>query len=332
MDGSAQVSVVVATHRRAHLLPALFAGLAAQTEDGGPLAADRLEVVVVDDASPDDTPAVLADLVEAAAFPVRVIRFPANRGPASARNAGWRAAGGRVVAFTDDDCVPQPGWLDALLGAIDGGADIAQGRTEPDPDALGDHGPFGRTMRVPREEGFYETCNIAYRREWLDRLDGFDEGYRRPYGEDTDLAWRARAAGARTTFVPDALVHHAVFASDWRAAVADVSRCDGLHRTLHRHPELRQHLGKRVFHRPTHAAALAVAAAAVAIAVRPRSPIAWAATAAVGARYSWLVRQHRHAPRSRLRWVGVIPAAMALDLYETAAFARASLRHHTLLL
>jgi glycosyltransferase involved in cell wall biosynthesis len=157
MDGSAQVSVVVATHRRAHLLPSLFDGLSAQVAGDAALVADQLEVVVVDDASPDDTPIVLARLAEAADFTVRVIRQPENRGPAAARNAGWKASVAPIVAFTDDDCVPQPGWIDALVAAVRGGADIAQGRTEPDPEALPAHGPFGRTMRVPREEGFYET-------------------------------------------------------------------------------------------------------------------------------------------------------------------------------
>jgi glycosyltransferase involved in cell wall biosynthesis len=332
MSGRPDVTVVVATHGRATMLPALFRGLAAQVGSDRDLQPDRIEVVVVDDASPDDTPEVLARLAAAAPFPVRVLRFPTNRGPAAARNAGWRAGGAPVVAFTDDDCVPQAGWLDALLVSIRSGADIAQGRTEPDPDAIDAHGPFGRTMRVPREEGFYETCNIAYGREWLGKVDGFDEGYQRPYGEDTDLAWRARSAGAQTAFVDDAVVHHAVFPSDWRAAFADVARCDGLHRTLRRHPELRRHLGKRVFHRPTHAAALVVAAAAVAATASPRSRVAWAAVAGAGARYAWSVRQHRHAPESRAHWAAVVPAALVLDLYETAAFARASLRYRTLLL
>ena len=324
MPGGPKATVVVATHRRAHLLPDLVRGLAAQGSD--------FEVVVVDDASPDDTPAVLAELAAGAPFELRWHRQPSNRGPAAARNRGWRDARAPVVAFTDDDCVPQPGWLDALLAGVGEGADIVQGLTRPDPDAVAALGPFGRTMRVPREEGFYETCNIAYRREWLERLDGFDETYRRPYGEDTDLAWRAREAGARTEFADDAVVHHAVFPSDWRAAVRDVERCDGLHRTLHRHPGLRRHLGKRVFHRPAHAAALVALGAGLAALARPSSPAHLAVAAVAGARYAWIVRRSRPKPPRKVDWLGVVPAAFVLDVYETAMYARASVKERALLL
>ena len=322
--------MVVATYRRAHLLPALVAGLGEQGASGVDHA--RFEVVVVDDASPDETPEALAELAASAPFRLRVLRQDENQGPAAARNRGWRESAAPVVAFTDDDCVPQAGWLAALLAGIAAGADIVQGRTEPDPDHVHEHGPFGRTMRVPHEEGYYETCNIAYRRIWLERVGGFDESYRRPYGEDTDLAWRAREAGARTAFASDALVHHAVFPSDWWAAARDVGRCDGLHRALRQHPQLRRVLGKRVFHRPAHAASLAAAAAGLALLARPRSPVRWLTAALVGARYAWLVRMVRYPPPRKAQWIAVVPAAFCFDLYETAAFARASLRERTLLL
>ena len=329
MAGDLDVSVVVATFQRADRLPLLVAGIAGQVEPGG-LDPARIELIVIDDASSDDTQAVLAELAAHTPFALRAIRLDANQGPSAARNRGWRAAGSPVVAFTDDDCVPQPGWLAALLAGIAAGNDIVQGRTEPDPAHLDEHGPFGRTMRVPHEEGYYETCNIAYRHEWLERLGGFDESFR--IAEDVDLAWRAIEAGARTAFADGALVHHAVFPSDWWAAARNVDRSDGLQRAFHRHPRARQHLGKRVFHRPAHPAALAAAAAGMALLARPRSPWRWLAAAVIGGRYAWVVRQVRHRPPRRAQWVAVVPQALALDLYETAMFARASIRQRELLL
>lgn len=253
-----------------------------------------------------------------------------NLGPAAARNVGWRMSNGSVVVFTDDDCVPQPGWLESLLQSIDEGADIVQGRTEPDPEHLDEHGPFGRTMRVPHEEGYYETCNIAYLREWLERLNGFDEAFR--VAEDIDLAWRAIASGASTTFTSAALVHHKVFPSDWWAAARSVDRSGGFHRALRLHPQARRYLHKRVFHRPAHPASLAAAVSGAAVFARPRSRVLWLIAVTLGARYAWVVRQVRHRPSRRLQWIAVVPEAFLLDLYETAVFARASLRERTLLL
>src|SRR4051812_244886 len=90
-------SVVVATRNRAALLPRLVAALEAQA------GAPAFEVVLVDDASHDHTPTTLEQLTESASVPVRHLRLDENRGPATARNAGWRAARGELIAFTDDD-------------------------------------------------------------------------------------------------------------------------------------------------------------------------------------------------------------------------------------
>src|SRR4051812_19853042 len=103
-------SVVVATHNRAELLARLTDALRAQSD------VDAFEVIVVDDGSADATPDVLRR-IERSWPALRTIRLDENRGPATARNAGWRAATAPIVAFTDDDCVPQAGWL---AGLVDG--------------------------------------------------------------------------------------------------------------------------------------------------------------------------------------------------------------------
>ena len=72
-------------------------------------------------------------------LPQRVIRRERPGGPAAARNEGWRAAGAPLVAFTDDDCVATPVWLEeALRAAREEPGAIVQGRTEPDPDEPGE--------------------------------------------------------------------------------------------------------------------------------------------------------------------------------------------------
>jgi GT2 family glycosyltransferase len=194
------VAVVVATRDRAARLAELLESLRGQT-----LARERFEVIVVDDGSRDGTAALLAS-----ADDVRVVTRAVGAGPAAARNEGWRVARASLVAFTDDDCVATPGWLEALVGAcLARPGAIVQGRTAPREDERDRLGPFSRSLWVDGGP-YYQTCNIAYPRELLERLGGFDADAFPFVGEDTDLAWRAIESGASVAYEPSAVVHHAV--------------------------------------------------------------------------------------------------------------------------
>src|SRR4051812_4685788 len=139
-----KISVVFATHERASRLAELLDSLRRQTLD----PAD-FEVIAVDDGSGDSTPEVLQAAVGDGALRLRSLRLEPSAGPAAARNAGWRIARAPLVAFTDDDCVADPGWLAAgLAGAARHPGAVLQGRTEPRRDELGSLGPFARTLEV----------------------------------------------------------------------------------------------------------------------------------------------------------------------------------------
>jgi hypothetical protein len=201
------VSVVVATRDRPARLAALLAGLRRQRLPAG----EGFEVVVVDDGSGPDTVAELEAEAAAGRLDLSVLREEAPRGPGAARNRGWRAARAGLVAFTDDDCVPDPGWLAGGLAAHRRVPEaMVQGRTEPEPAELHHGGPLARTLRSVELGPQYPTANMFYPRELLEELSGFDEGFGlRPGGEDTDLAWRAIELGRPAVLAPDALVHHA---------------------------------------------------------------------------------------------------------------------------
>src|SRR6476469_1955469 len=252
------VSVIVPARDAAATLPALLRGLEDQDV--------AHELIVVDDGSKDDT----AALAEAAG--ARVLRGP-QAGPAAARNRGAAVATGRLLAVTDADCIPQPGWLRALLAAD---ADLIQGRVLP----AGPAGPFDRTIAVVSEYGLYETANLAIDRAWFDRLGGFQSILMpgrggKELGEDVWLGWRARRAGARTAFAGDALVHHAVFARGPRGYVAERARLRFFPELAKRIPELRDgFLHRRVFlNRRSMLFDAAVAGAAVAVATRRPWPL-----------------------------------------------------------
>lgn len=315
------VSVVVATYNRAHLLRRLIDALERQ---GDGVA---FETIVVDDASTDATRRTLDQLATTSPFPLVALHRVTNGGAAAARNAGWRVARGDLILFTDDDCAPQPGWVAALARAAEA-ADIVQGATVPDPAQVGNLGPFSHTIEVTREAGEYETCNMAYRRDVLEALGGFGEEFRHPYGEDTDLAWRAKAAGFRSAFAPDAVVHHDVRPSAFGPYLRDRRRREGMVLTLHNHPELRRRLWAGAFLHQSHAATIATVAAGVAAVLRP-TPAKLAAAAGSAAWYAWNCRKTRPRPQRKREWLAVVPAAFVADLYEVAVVARAAARYRT---
>jgi cellulose synthase/poly-beta-1,6-N-acetylglucosamine synthase-like glycosyltransferase len=318
------ISVVIPTRNRADRLPRLIGALEAQDFD------QPYEVVVVDDGSLDSTPAVVARLAAETSVPLNAIRLAVSRGPAAARNAGWRAAAAPLVAFTDDDCVPEPRWLRTLVIGLDR-ADVVQGRTELDPAQDANRGPFSHFVGVTEETGFYETCNIAYRRRVLEEVGGFDETFRYPFGEDTDLAWRVKAVGGQTLFAPEALVLHDIIPLTYGEHLARLRRREGLVLALGRHRGLRRNLGIGLFLWPTHGPALAATAAAAAALVRPR-PATRTVALATAAWYARVCRWNTAKPPRRADWFGVVPMRLAADLFEIAVLARASARYRTLLL
>ncbi|HET7572554.1 MAG TPA: glycosyltransferase [Gaiellaceae bacterium] len=220
------VSVVSPVRNAAAHLGGLLEALAAQT-----LAADSFEVVVVDDGSTDETPALLAGWAAADPERRRVLRG-AGRGPAAARNLGLREARAPLVAFTDADTLPDPAWLEALLAAAED-ADAVEGRVLAwPPDA-----PRANAHTVENERGgLYVTANMAYRRELLERLGGFDESFPAAFLEDSDLAFRALDAGARIRFAPEALVRHPVLPQTSREILRAARKLQWLPLLAAKHP------------------------------------------------------------------------------------------------
>jgi glycosyltransferase involved in cell wall biosynthesis len=325
-SGQPPVTVIVPTHDRAALLPRLLAGLEAQQGVAG------FDVIVVDDASTDDTRHVLTTFIESSSLSLRAIHLARNGGPATARNIGWRQSDAAAIAFLDDDCVPQPRWLASLLRSLEA-VDIVQGRTLPDPAQRAGQGPFSRTLDIASEDGYYQTCNIAYRRDVLERMNGFHEQFRYPAGEDTDLAWRAKEAGATTAFNADALVHHDVSPSSLIAAVRDSWRWQSVALAVKRHPTLREAFASRHFWRPSHQYAMGVLAAGGILAGLPRSPYAWAGAAALAAPYVYFRGAKAPLPGvgPRRRWA-LVPAAFVVDAAEVTACVVGSVRYGALVI
>lgn len=326
MASSPIASVVVATFNRAELLARLLNAL--ELQDATPF-----EVVVVDDASTDATAALLAERAgSTTAYTLIALRQERNQGPAAARNRGWRTATAPVVCFTDDDCIPQKGWLQAHLVAIESGADLVQGKTMPVAEQRHRSSPFSRTIQRDRDCGYYETCNISYRRDVLERVDGFDEQFRFPFGEDIDLAWRAIDVGYRVVFNHLAEVQHEIWPFSWPSFIADVRRREGLVLAVHKHPHLRRQFTRPWCVNPPHEAALIAGAALVIAAVKPRSYLRWAGVGAAVTNYYGVAREFRYAPRLRRQWPAYVVLMLGSDLAEIGVMAAASVKYRTILL
>lgn len=198
---------MVPTHDRATRLSELLDSLRAQTLDP-----ERFEVVVVDNWSSDETPAVLEGQRARPGLRLRTLRRESPDGPAAARNDGWHAAEGGLVAFIDDDCVAAPEWLEeALQACARHHGTIIQGRVDPIPAERHRESPATRTQRIHQAGPYYQTCNIVYPRQLLEELGGFDAAaFTIHGGEDTDLAWRAISRGTPTAFAERAQAYHAI--------------------------------------------------------------------------------------------------------------------------
>ncbi|MBG0829973.1 glycosyltransferase [Planomonospora sp. ID67723] len=202
------ITVVIPTIGRP-TLAATLAALDPKTEvivvDDRPdeLAVDLLPEPSVDGplltgAASVERDADLLGALRAADGRVRVLRS-GGRGPAAARNTGWRAAGTPWIVFLDDDVIPEPGWDKAVRADLeDLPADVggSQGRIEvPLPADRRPTDAERNTAGLATAE--WITADMAYRRAALERTGGFDERFPRAYREDADLALRMRAAGYR---------------------------------------------------------------------------------------------------------------------------------------
>ncbi len=244
-DGSMRptVSVVVPTVDRVALLERTLRGLAAQE-------GVDYEVIVVHDGHRG-----VRDLLAGWAdrLPLRTVVIT-ERGAVPKRNAGWRAAHAPIVAFTDDDCEPAPGWLAGALTAFDAGGqsiDLVQGRVDAHPEDTAVGGVFKRTVTVHGPYPGYPNANLVYRRAALERVGGFDDAYWGA-GEDADLAHRVIESGGGVVYADEALVWHAVRPVGFVDHLRSLPRWANVSLTMKRHPQLRPLVHHRIFWKPSH--------------------------------------------------------------------------------
>ncbi len=196
-----KISVVVCTFNGSRTIRDCLEGT-------GKLRYPDYETIVVDDGSTDGVGDIAAE------YDVRLIRTE-NQGLSAARNLGWQSATGEIVAYIDDDARPDPDWLTYLAVAFlkedyvgVGGPNI------PVPDdgetascvARSPGGP-AHVLLSDCEAEHIPGCNMAFRRSWLEAINGFDPQFRQA-GDDVDICWRTHEQGGKLGFSPAAMVWH----------------------------------------------------------------------------------------------------------------------------
>jgi glycosyltransferase involved in cell wall biosynthesis len=205
-DTPSEVSVVIPTYNRKALLKEAILSLFQQD-----YPKDRYEIIVVDNSSTDGTAQMIAELRDNAPCGFKYFKKE-NEGPAGARNVGIRSSKGKIIGFTDSDCIAPPDWIKNGVRYFDAD-DIAfvSGQVFPKPNqTVSFFSPF---RSVTKENHTYPACNIFYRKDVLVSSGGFDEGFRtkneRPEGgEDAELAWRVKRGGWKNVFAKDVIIYH----------------------------------------------------------------------------------------------------------------------------
>ncbi len=236
-----RVSVVVPTFKRPELLSRCLAALSQQDFD--PTA---YEVIIADDAASDETKQLVEswlsgqmsvkvaqlqgctgveESLEPNSLPFLVSPSPLFRyipvteshGPAAARNAGWRVACGEIIAFTDDDCIPDRNWLRAGVSAFAEGVVGVWGQTiVPLPDNPTDYELNAARLGL----GEFVTANCFYRRDAIAAVGGFDERFTAAWREDSDLFFTLLERGSQFAYAPDAVVVHPIRKAPWGVSLS----------------------------------------------------------------------------------------------------------------
>jgi len=202
-------SIIIPTYNRSDQLADCLRALAPQIA-----GRSDVEVIIVNDGGSKEH---LEKLQKLSVSPT-VLCLETNLGPSAARNAGMRHAAGDIVYFLDDDSLPAADWFGSSLQAW---------REHPEADGVGgpvavdpDETPpcrinallFNWLMKQNQEDGgnvsFLSSCNASYRKKGLKKVEGFDESFKKPAGEDRDLNIKLMAAGCRLKFTESMKVYH----------------------------------------------------------------------------------------------------------------------------
>ena len=227
------VSVVVPTKGRPQLLDRCLASLVLQRFE-----AHRFEIIVVDDGPDAGTREVVLTWsahVADTGPDVLYIASSGPPGPAAARNIGWQAAHGDIIAFTDDDTIASAGWLKNGMAAFNDNVHAVWGKLVMPPAGT----PTDCQLDAKNlENAEFVTANCFCRKRVLEDIGGFDERFRFAWREDADLHFRLIDYSAGIVHAPDAVVTHPIRPAPWGISLSQLKNIQFDALLYKKHPAL----------------------------------------------------------------------------------------------
>lgn len=206
------ISIVIPTHNRVQILRRLL-------ESIDHLTTKPNEVIIVNDGSNDPTYKLIQtwECYNHDFTPI-VINLPISQGPGAARNIGIQLASSELIAFTDDDCILHPTWIDSILQSkhwvnqeiIGIGGKVLNYRKG----VVSEYYSYHRILEPPKYGQYLVTANACYLKKCLIEVGGFDETHRYPGGEDNGLSFKLANLGYCFGFEKNMIVLH-----DYRTSV-----------------------------------------------------------------------------------------------------------------
>jgi glycosyltransferase involved in cell wall biosynthesis len=232
MSQPVKISVVVPTRQRKALLQRCLYALLEQR-----LPSTDYEIIIVSD-GPDNGTRFVAEKYSGRLPLVRYTSLPTQRGPSAARNHGWKLAQGELIAFTDDDCIPERNWLSMInlkwractMAEIAFTGKVIVPHVNPPTD-------YERNI-AQLETAEFITANCAITRRALEKCGGFDETFTMAWREDSDLAFNLIKCGIPIVHIQQAVVKHPVRPARWGVSLQEQKK--GMFNALlyKKHPEL----------------------------------------------------------------------------------------------
>jgi glycosyltransferase involved in cell wall biosynthesis len=208
------ITVVIPTYRRTALLNRCIKALFEQRFDN-----TQFEIIVVSDGPDAETQNILNNWC---GYNLPVLRFmplSQKKGPAAARNHGWQNASGQIIAFTDDDCIPDNNWLSEIAKHCHAHEDVAITGKVIVPIS---EEPTDYELNISHlETADFITANCACTKNALIKAGGFDERFRMAWREDSDLHFKLMTNAIHIKKVKTAIVTHPVREAVWGVSIKD---------------------------------------------------------------------------------------------------------------
>ncbi len=212
-----KISIIIPTYQRPALLTKCMTALVSQD-----FSTEEYEIIIVTDGPDEQTITAIQRLYKNKPSPALFYcSLPCKKGPAAARNAGWKQAKGSLILFTDDDCIPSHDWVKNYYNAFEFYAQTLIA--------------FSGKIIVPRspnptdfelntanlETAGFVTANCACSKEALEMVNGFDEAFTMAWREDSDLEFKLLKEGIPITKIEEALVVHPARKAAWGVSLKE---------------------------------------------------------------------------------------------------------------